>query len=291
MAEIVIANTTKSRTLIGFKGIFFLFFIGFSLLCSSLMAQGNLLISPHRIVFEGQKRTMEINLANTGQDSAKYSISFLQYRMAEDGSYQEITAPEAGLNFADKNVRFFPRTVMLGPNESQVVKLQLTKADELAPGEYRSHLYFRALSNQKALGEETAKKDTTGISIKIVAVFGITVPVIIRVGESTTATKLTDLKLEKGADGNHQLLLAINRTGNMSTYGDLTITHIAPNGAETQIGVVNGIAVYTPLALRRVKVDLDNKPAVDLSKGKIRAVYSSQSDTHPVKLAEAELTL
>jgi len=255
------------------------------------MAQGNLLISPHRIVFEGQKRAMEINLANTGQDSAKYSISFLQYRMKEDGSFEVIDTPEPGLNFADKNLRFFPRQVMLGPNEAQVIKVQLTKAEELAPGEYRSHLYFRAISDQKALGEENVKKDSTAISIKLVAVFGISVPIIIRVGEPTTTLNLSNLKLEKDPEGNIKFLLTINRAGNMSAYGDIIITHIAPNGTETQIGMVNGVAVYTPLALRNMRIDLEKKPTVDLSKGTIHAVFSAQSDAHPVKLAEADLKI
>jgi len=292
MANSVFASTGNVRSRIHFTGISILFVVSFLLLSSSqLMAQGNLLISPHRIVFEGQKRAMEINLANTGQDSAKYSISFLQYKMKEDGSFEEITNPEPGLNFADKNLRFFPRQVMLGPNEAQVIKVQLTKAEELAPGEYRSHLYFRAISDQKALGEESVKKDSSAISIKLVAVFGISVPIIIRVGEPTTTVSLTDLKLDKDPEGNNKLLLTINRTGNMSAYGDIIISHIAPNGTETQIGMVNGVAVYTPLALRNMKVDLEKKATVDLSIGSLRAVFTAQSDTHPVKLAEADLKL
>lgn len=287
----VTTYTQKFRSKVHAIGLFFLLFIIFSVLCNAnVMAQGNLLIAPHRIVFEGQKRVMEVNLANVGQDSAKYSISFLQYRMTEDGAYEEITTPDPGQNFADKNIRFFPRSVMLGPGESQVVKLQLTKSEQLEPGEYRSHLYFRALPNQKALGEEDTKKDTTSISIKIVPIFGITIPVIIRVGESTTTLNITDLKLET-ADSTKKLLLTIHRTGNMSVIGDISISHIAPNGKETKIGLVNGIAIYTPSPLRRLKVDLENKSTVDLGKGTIRVLFSSQSDTRPEKLAEAELVL
>ena len=77
----------------------------------------------------------------------------------------------------------------------------------------------------------------------------------------------------------------------MSAYGDITITHIAPTGKQTQIGLVNGVGIYTPLPQRKMKVDLDNKADVDLTKGTIQAVFSSQSDAHPVKLASAELAL
>jgi hypothetical protein len=266
--------------------ISFLFFFNVN-----IKAQGNLLITPYRVIFEGQKRLMEINLANVGQDSAKYSISFLQYRMTEDGAFEEITTPGTGQNFADKNIRFFPRSVMLAPNESQVIKLQLIKSDQLGPGEYRSHLYFRSLPNQKALGVEDTKIDTTVLTIKIVPVFGITIPVIIRVGESTTTINIDNIKLETAADGTNKLLLAIHRTGNMSVYGDISISHIATNGKETKIGLLKGVVVYTPNLLRRLKVDLENKSSVDLSKGTIRILFSTESDTRPQKLAEAELTL
>ena len=292
MYNSVITYNQKFRFRVPSFGKWLFLFFSFSVLFNvHLMAQGNLLINPLRIVFEGKNRVMEVNLANIGQDSAKYSISFLQYRSTEDGDYEKITTPDPGQNFADKNIRFLPRSVMLGPKESQVVILQLTKREQMEPGEYRSHLYFRALPNQTAQGEEDAKKEATSISISIVPVFGITIPVIIRVGESTTTVNITDLKLEKAVDGTINLHLSIHRTGNMSAYGDILILHIATNGKETKIGLKQGVAIYTPNLLRSLKVDLENKSSVDLSKGTIRVLFSSQSDKRSVKLAEAELVL
>jgi P pilus assembly chaperone PapD len=285
----VILLKLKSRNF-KFLLLSFFFFLSFTtLFISNLKAQGNLLVTPKRVIFEGQKRVLEVNLANVGQDSAKYGISFLQYRMTEDGAFEEISEPDAGQHFADKNIRFFPRSVMLGPNESQVVKLQLVKSDQLEPGEYRSHLYFRAIPNQAVLGEE--KKDTTSISIKITPIFGITIPVFIRVGESTTALNISDLKIETTAEGVNKLHLTINRTGNMSVFGDISVLHISSNGKTTKIGTANGIAVYTPNLLRRLTVDLDPKTTVDLSKGTIHVLFSTQSDSRPEKLAEAEFAL
>ena len=72
-----------------------------------LMAQGNLLVNPKRAVFEGSKRIITLNLANTGKDTAKYNISFLQYRMKEDGGFEEITRPDSLQLFADKYLRIF----------------------------------------------------------------------------------------------------------------------------------------------------------------------------------------
>src|SRR5688500_1169925 len=141
-------------------------FIVCLLISSDLYSQGNLLVTPKRVVFSGPKRTEELNLANVGKDSATFMISFIQIRMKDDGTFEKITDPDSAQRFADKYIRFYPRTVTLAPNESQTVKMQITKASELLPGEYRSHLYFRAVQKGKPLGEKEPAADSL-ISIKI----------------------------------------------------------------------------------------------------------------------------
>ena len=256
-----------------------------------VQAQGNLLITPRRVVFEGTKRSQELNLANTGNDTAKYNVSILQYRMKEDGSFQEITVPDEGQNFADKFIRFFPRTVTLAPNEAQVVKMQLIKTEQMQPGEYRSHVYFRAVPKLTALGTEEKVKDSTAIGVKLIPIFGITIPVIIRSGESTMKVNLSDLKLEIVKDTIPRLQIKFNRSGNMSVYGDLLVEHISPNAVTTKVGIVKGIAVYTPNTVRRFQMNLDSKSKVDYHSGTLKITFSAQSDTKPEKYTEAELTL
>ena len=285
----------KERKQVDKTNQFVLLISGFVLLSmivsTRAMAQGNLLITPRRVVFEGQKRTQDLNLANTGVDTAKYNVSIIQYRMREDGSFEEITTPDAGQNFADKFLRFFPRTVTLAPNEAQVVKMQLTKADQLTPGEYRSHVYFRAVPKQTALGTEEVKKDSTSIGVRLIPIFGITIPVIIRVGESTTKVNLSDLKLDVLNDSISRLQFAFNRSGNMSVYGDIVVEHISPTTVVTQVGTVRGIAVYTPNAVRRFQMDLDKKAKVDYRSGNLKITYTTQSDTKPETLSVAVLPL
>ena len=99
-------------------------------------AQGNLLITPRRVVFEGSKRSVDLNLANTGIDTATYAISLIQIRMTTEGGFETITEPDPDQLFADKYIRFFPRSVTLGPNEGQIVKVQVSRFNELSPGEY-----------------------------------------------------------------------------------------------------------------------------------------------------------
>jgi P pilus assembly chaperone PapD len=285
----------QEKKLSGRTNQFVLLFSGLILLSiitsTSVMAQGNLLITPRRVVFEGQKRTQDLNLANTGQDTAKYNVSIIQYRMREDGSFEEITDPDPGQNFADKFLRFFPRTVTLAPNEAQVVKMQLIKTDQLKPGEYRSHVYFRAVPKQTALGTKEVVKDSTSIGVRLIPIFGITIPVIIKVGASTAKVNLSDLKLDMINDTTTRLQFAFNRTGNMSVYGDILVEHVSPQSVVTKVGAVNGIAVYTPNSLRKFQMDMDKKAKVNYRSGSLKITFSTQSDTKPEKLAEAVLPL
>jgi P pilus assembly chaperone PapD len=258
---------------------------------TKIMAQGNLLLTPRRVVFEGAKKSMDLNLANTGKDTARYVISIVRLRMTDDGGFESINEPDSGQLFADPYLRFFPRSVTLGPNEAQVVKIQLTKTNELKPGEYRSHVYFRAVPNIKPLGEEEAPKDTTSISVKLTPVFGITIPVIIRVGESTTKVSLTDLAFQMINDTTPSFKMTFNRTGNFSVYGDVAVNYVSPEGKTTQVGLIKGLAVYSPNKLRRFQFDLVKAPGVNYHKGKLIVEFSTQAEPKAEKLAEAVLIL
>lgn len=262
-----------------------------SIVCSPVAnAQGNLMITPRRIVFEGPRKTQELNLANTGKDTARYLISMLEIRMNTDGTFEQISTPDSGQNFASDYVRFFPRSVVLGPGEVQTVKVQVIKQSQLLPGEYRSHIYFRAIPDAKPLGEKVAK-DTDGISVRITPVFGISVPVIIRNGESMASVNLSNTTFEKTDDDMPVLNMLFNRSGNMSVYGDIKIDFISTQGKITQVGEIKGLAVYTPTTSRRVRVALNKIPGVDYKTGKLHIVYSTPSDTRTTKIAETELVL
>lgn len=256
---------------------------------STVIGQGNLLVTPKRVVFEGLKRSEELNLANVGSDSATYMISFIQIRMKADGSVETITEPDSAQNFADKYLRVFPRRVTLAPNEAQTVKVQVTKSNELTPGEYRSHLYFRAVPNEKPLGEKEASKDSS-ISVKLIPIFGISLPIIIRQGESNAKLNISDVSFKVDRDSTPVLNVSFNRTGNMSLYGDVTVNYISSNGKITPVGNVRGLAVYTPNTVRNFHLALAQKSGINYHTGKLHIIYTEDS-AKSAKLAEADLVL
>ena len=128
------------------------------------------------------------------------------------------------------------------------------------------------MEEQTALGEED-QNEAEGISINIKTVFGISIPVIIREGQSTTAIDLTDVSLNTEGE-NPKLSLVINRSGNMSVYGNISVTHLAPDGKTTEVGMVKGVSVYTPNTKRNFSFELRNAGEVDLSSGILKVSYS-----------------
>ncbi|MBA2498881.1 MAG: molecular chaperone [Chitinophagaceae bacterium] len=283
------AAILKRKTKSTYSSVVFIAFI--ILFSTTAQAQGDLLMYPKRIVFEGTKKSQTLNLANSGKDTVRYLISVIQIRMKKDGSFENISQPDSGQLFADKYFRFFPRSVVLAPNEAQSVKIQLVNNSERQNGEYRSHIYFRAEPIKKPLGEAEIKKDSTSISVNLTAVFGISIPIIIRVGESHTGVTISEASFQLQNDSIPNLKASFNRTGNMSVYGDISVDHVSLQGKVTRIGIAKGMAIYTPNLVRDFDLILDKNAGVDYHKGKLHIVYTTQPDAKSVKIAELELRL
>jgi P pilus assembly chaperone PapD len=258
---------------------------------SQSFAQGNLLITPRRVVFEGNKQSQELTLANTGSDTAKYTVSFVQYRMTENGGFEAIDQPDPGQLFADKYLRFFPRTVTLPPNGSQVIRMQYKKQPDMLNAEYRSHVYFRAVPEEKPLGADEVAADTLAIGVRLVPIFGISIPVIIRNGDLDAEVELSNLNLDAHSDTIPHLSLTINRSGGKSVYGDIVVTYVTEQGESIEASIVRGVAVYTPNKLRNFTMDLQKLPSIVYNKGKLVVKFQAQNDSKAEVFAQKELIL
>jgi hypothetical protein len=258
---------------------------------TTCFAQGDLLITPKRLVFDGSKRAEEINLANIGKDTATYNISFVQFKMDDNGVFTPVSEDDTTLRFANKNLRFFPRTVTLAPNEAQTVKVQLIKSNELSEGEYRSHLFFKNVLTTIALGEDKPATRDSGISVSLKPVFGISIATIIRVGATRVEGSLSDVKFSNSAAAAEPIVhFTVNRKGNISLYGDIQVNYVSTDNITTQVGVMKGLAVYTPNTFRNVQLPLKKTPATDFNKGKLIVTYTDPAAKNQV-IARSEINL
>jgi hypothetical protein len=255
-------------------------------------AQGNLMVTPSRVVFEGNKQKEVLNLINMGKETTTYSVSFVQKNMKEDGSFVNIDESEIGQQFADSYLRIFPRQITLAPNEGQSIVVQYRRKADMKPGEYRSHLYFRSEKDYTALGDKTAAKDSKSLSIQLIPIYGMSIPVIIRTGETTVTATLSDLKREKQGEIPN-LSFTINRTGNISLYGDILVQFIPEKGKPYDIAAMNGVGVYTSINKRNIslRLDLDTEKGKSLTNGKLKVTYSSNGDGKSIVYASNELEI
>lgn len=273
---------------VGFVLGLFTLITGFTQLVS---AQGNLLVAPIRVVFEGSKQKEDLNLTNIGQDTAVYLISFIHYKMNEDGSFLQLENIDSLTTRADKYLRIFPRKVVLPPGESQTIRMQYRKPTDLKEGEYRSHLYFRAEKEVSALGMNTANTDTTKMSVSITPVFGISIPVIIRNGNLDYKMSLSDVQMTTVNDTTSNLTFNINRSGLRSSYGNLTAEFVPAQGKSFVVGMANGVGVYTDLAARKFSMYIRNRAEQRLKNGKIVIRYTTSREDGDTELAKTEFRI
>jgi hypothetical protein len=258
-----------------------------------IFAQGDLLITPARVVFEGTKQKEVLSLYNTGKETATYSISFVQKSMKEDGSFVNVEATDSlnSQHFADPYLRMFPRKVTLAPKESQTVLLQYRRGADMSEGEYRSHLYFRSEKDYKALQNKSTARDSTLLSVQLIPIYGISIPVIIRNGKIETNASLSDLKIEVKDNKIGNFKFTINRLGNSSLYGDIKVEYITKDGVTHNVALVKGVGVYTSIEKRSMTVSIDTSKIESLESGKLKVIYTSNGEGKSVVYAQGELEI
>lgn len=256
-------------------------------------ALAELMLFPTRIVFEGNQRAAQLELINNGTESATYRISLVNRRMSETGAFSEIDVAQPGEWFAEDLLRYSPRQVTLAPGAGQTVRIMVRKPANLAVGEYRSHLLF---AKQPEARGRTSIESRDGaadneIGIMLTALVGASIPVIVRHGDTDASVSLTQLDLEQTPGKAPVLALHMERSGNQSVYGDLTVSYTPRGGSERVVARANGVAVYTPNPLRRARITLGELEGSRLTNGTLRVTYREQAEAGGQLLAEAVLQL
>jgi hypothetical protein len=243
-------------------------------------------------MFEGNRRNAEVTLVNVGPTSATYRISFIHLVMNEAGDLVEVEEPPPGMKTAEPLLRFSPRQVTLEPNVAQTIRIQLRKPAELEAGEYRSHMLFRAVPPAEELSVDPADQGDTGISIRLIPIYGVSIPVIIRHQTEPASAALSSLNIHPPAEGypSGSVSARIGRVGEQSVYGNLRVIHHSPAGQSREVGYIGGVAVYPPVPFRSIRIPLRPVEGVDLESGRLVVTFTGEPPQE-VRLAEAELAL
>lgn len=226
------------------------------LLGSSASAQvgADLNISPKRVVFGPGERSATVYIFNQGDQPATYSVGLVDRVMLPDG--QIIAAadrPEAQIASALDLVQYTPRRITLEPRESQAIRV---RARAGGAGEHRSHLTVTALPPENAgfTVEQAASDDGDSVSLQVVALFSVSIPVIVRDGPADARATIEQVRIAREGD---QTLLSMDlvRQGASSVYGDVEVL-VDDAAGRRPLTAVRGVAVYPEVDRRTVTTTL-----------------------------------
>lgn len=269
-----------------------LMMLGLLMLLPQSPALADLMLHPTRLVFEKNQRAAQLDLINNGNETTTYRIHLANRRMGETGEFSSVDTPAPGEQFADGMLRYSPRQVTLAPGAAQTVRVLLRKPAGLAPGEYRSHLMIETVAEARAQTsiEERSRDPEPGLEVKLIPLVGVSIPVIVRHGETSAAVTVSNVELQHPSGGQPaSVSFELRRSGNRSVYGNLAVTFTPGNGVEQRVAGADGVAVYTPNLLRRVKMQL--QPGTAPAHGTLRVVYRGRLEEGGKLLAEAVIQI
>ena len=245
---------------------------------------GDLLVAPTRIVLDGRKGA-EIILNNIGDEPATYRVSIEFRRMTEKGDLTDVATPSAADQAAEDMIVYAPRKVTLAPHEPQSIRIAARAPQGLPDGEYRVHMLFRAIPTATPV-VQPAGAPAKGVQFQLTPVYGVTIPVIIRLGNLEASAGIANVQLER-RDGGAAVGLDLTRTGTRSTYGEVRVLKA---GVKDPIALQKGVAIYTEVGRRHVSVPLAEAYKNGLT-GPVTVEYIETFDDGTHLLAQTQAVL
>lgn len=246
--------------------------LGLSLLAATptgsfAQAGADLNVSPKRIVFSAETRSSTVLVFNRGGSEVTYNIDLVDRVMTPDGQIISVAdaaaKPEAAsvakkVASATALINFTPRRVTLKPGDSQTIRIRVLRPPELAAGEYRTHLTITAAPPEDTgLTAEQAVSASDGkVAVRLVTVFSISIPLIVRQGGPDVGATITDVKYLDAEPAGGALSLQLTRKGASSLFGDVEVRPAGAPRATVPLGLIRGVGVYPEIDRRLVQFKL-----------------------------------
>jgi hypothetical protein len=237
-------------------------------------------VAPSRIVLDGKTRAATVFLSNRSEEAETYRISLAYFTMSEDGVLlREDSLATMAPEYAGSVLRYSPRRVVIPAGGTQTVRLLVRRPrDRVVDGrEFRAHLSVCSVPTVPRLKEVEEQQPELEaddqFTVRPVASVETLVPVIVRFGLPEATLTISDAAI----DPTGPVQFRLNRSGERSLYGNLTVIHRDPMGNETQLYFGRGVAVYTPNPSRLFTIASPD-PGLDLSRGRVVVDYQETAD-------------
>src|SRR5439155_3844772 len=200
------------------------------------------------------RRGAEVVLNNIGEEPAVYRVSVEFRRMSTDGGLEDVAQPTVDDQKAADMIIYAPRRVTLAPHEPQAIRIAARAPQGLPDGEYRVHMLFRAIPPATPVVQTAADApEAKGVHFQITPVYGVTIPVIVRLGNLQATAGIANVQLEKKGQ-NSFVSLELSRSGTRSTYGEVRVLKA---GIKDPVALQKGVAVYPEIQHRRVSIPVN----------------------------------
>lgn len=258
----------------------------------------NLNISPKRLTFDRAGKSATVYIFNQGTTAAAVDIGLIdrvmlpdgQITPADDAATKPATKPIVDrLQSAKPLLLATPRRAVLEPGKGQTIRVRVMPgpAETVAKGEYRTHLTITTIP-PKDLGttaEQAAGVKPGELSFTVYSVFGISIPVIVRLGNPDVRAGIENPHLvyvdvpasgETPAKHTPVLDFDIVRQGSSSLFGNVEVRGAKSRGKDP-IGLARGVGVYTEIDRRAMQLPLNRAPAA----GESLEITFTDDDTSP----------
>jgi hypothetical protein len=258
----------------------------------------NLNISPKRLTFDRAGKSATVYIFNQGTTAAAVDIGLVdrvmlpdgQITPADDAATKPATKPIVDrLQSAKPLLLATPRRAVLEPGKGQTIRVRVMPgpAETTAKGEYRTHLTITTIP-PKDLGttaEQAAGAKPGELSFTVYSVFGISIPVIVRLGNPDVRAGIENPHLtyvdvpasgEAPAKRTPVLDFDIVRQGSSSLFGNIEVRGAKSKGKDP-IGLARGVGVYTEIDRRAMQIPLSRAPTA----GESLEISFTDDDTSP----------
>jgi hypothetical protein len=270
----------------------------FLLFTNSLWA--NLQVVPTRVVLTDDEKNGYLTVRNKATTTKTFKIIPVFYRQSADSSLTIVETPSAEEHSLIPLLRFSPRTVTVGPDQSQTVRIMLIKKNNFEDGDYRAH--FRVAEIETPQGTsgntENAIADKK-MNFNLVPRLAISVPVVYISKNSQFTLSFDNLEfIPASLDGKKSAYLKckIIKNGNGIALGKIKFMFKAkdstPESPAVEVGLIDGFSSY--IAERQDQLVINNSEKIKLEKGKITIQFISDSidnKTKEMKVFEKSLEI
>jgi P pilus assembly chaperone PapD len=258
-------------------------------------------ITPKRLTFDRMRRNGVVFLLNQGAAPVTVDIALVDRVMLTDGQIAptaeaaqraEVRNAAQSLKSAHDLLQISPRRVTLLPGRPQTVRVRLSSLPEASAGEHRTHLTVTTLppADTGITAEQAAAGGQAGeLRFQITAVYGLSIPLIVRPADPDVGATLEGARLEYAETaGKRAAVVALDvvRGGASSVYGNFEVRIAGASKSAEPLGVARGVGIYPETPRRAVRIPLARPPAP----GERLEVTFTDDDASPGKvLAKAAL--